>query len=125
MSEIQKKFSDVLQNIESSIVEVFRHNPTLTNYDVDEALKLAIDRFKREIKGHQPAQIKTTERSLLVFQAVVAVCEYRLGRSEPLEVAPIGPADLLDCLRTIQKSVQFWTKEGGRQGYLTFVSQFV
>ena len=29
------------------------------------------------------------------------------------------------CLKRIRKSVQRWNKEGGRQGYLTFVGRFV
>jgi hypothetical protein len=29
------------------------------------------------------------------------------------------------CLRKLHKSVEFWTKQGGRQGYLQFIEKFV
>jgi len=41
------------------------------------------------------------------------------------EIKPITVNELLDCLKRIKKSVQFWTKEGGRQGYLVYISNFM
>jgi hypothetical protein len=32
---------------------------------------------------------------------------------------------IIACLKRIRKSVEKWNKQGGRQGYLTFVEQFV
>jgi hypothetical protein len=34
-------------------------------------------------------------------------------------------AELVLCLKRIRKSIDFWTKEGGRQGYLNYVSEYV
>ena len=60
------------------------------------------------------------------------MCEFRLGRSAAPELAPeFGSFDpktvdeLLACLRRIQKSIDFWNKRGGRQGYLSYVAQYV
>jgi hypothetical protein len=58
------------------------------------------------------------------------MCELRLGRPTPLEtdggpIPPIPVSELVDCLRQLRKSVERHTNAGGRQGYLTFVSQFV
>ena len=39
--------------------------------------------------------------------------------------APISPEEAVLCLKRIRKSIARWTKVGGRQGYLTFVSQYV
>jgi hypothetical protein len=32
---------------------------------------------------------------------------------------------IVECLKRIRKSIQRWNREGGRQGYLKFVEQFV
>jgi hypothetical protein len=38
---------------------------------------------------------------------------------------PITADEIVACLKRIRKSVQRWTKEGGRRGYLTFVEGYV
>jgi len=62
------------------------------------------------------------------------LCEWRLGRtklSDDLDEVekdlpkPLTPAELLRCLKRLLKSVKHWSKEGGRRGYLTFISQYV
>lgn len=45
---------------------------------------------------------------------------------EPLDAEEVNSTDeVLACLQRIHKSVQRWTKRKGRQGYLTFVAQYV
>jgi hypothetical protein len=46
------------------------------------------------------------------------------------EVAEISPEpitldELVACLKRVRKSINLWTRKGGRQGYLTFVSKFI
>jgi hypothetical protein len=48
-----------------------------------------------------------------------------VDREGKYEIKPITVNELLDCLKRIKKSVQFWTKEGGRQGYLEYISNFM
>lgn len=38
---------------------------------------------------------------------------------------PITLDEIVACLKRIRKSIQFWTKEGGRQGYLNYVNGFI
>jgi len=40
------------------------------------------------------------------------------------ECDPIDVPTLVLCLKRLVKSVQQWNKHGGRQGYLTFMTQF-
>ena len=57
------------------------------------------------------------------------MCEWRLGNSSglaqegPIEGIPV--AELVPCLRTIQKSIPRWSRQGGRKGYLDFISRYV
>ena len=70
------------------------------------------------------------ERAELVFGSVQTMCEWRLGRSSfPGETAMpakgMPASDLVKCLREIQKSIPRWSRQGGRKGYLDFVSQYL
>ncbi len=60
------------------------------------------------------------------------MCECQLGRAVPPEwesrsftPAPNTVDQILKCLKRIHNSVDFWTKHGGSQGYLSYVTQFM
>lgn len=38
---------------------------------------------------------------------------------------PVALDEIIACLKRVRKSINLWTREGGRRRYLTFVSQFV
>lgn len=63
------------------------------------------------------------------FESVQKLCECRLGRTqipgESEAIAAVPVSDLVKGLREIQKSIPRWSKQGGRKGYLEFVSQFL
>lgn len=49
------------------------------------------------------------------------------GDNQPVDI-PIDPLtveEITACLKWIRKSIRLWTKEGGRQGYLNYISQFI
>ncbi|MDL1926862.1 hypothetical protein FBQ79_11420 [Anaerolineae bacterium AMX1] len=117
MTLVEEEYLDVLQNIEWAILSVYRENPQLFDYDVDKALNALW-------MGYRSEQI----------ERVRAICEWRLGRNpmqkegEDGEVVDLSPEPLthdviLACIKRIRKSVEFWTKEGGRQGYLYFIDR--
>jgi len=48
------------------------------------------------------------------------------GRNkEAPPVEAISVEEIVQCLKRIQTSVRRWNKQGGRQGYLNFVSEFI
>jgi hypothetical protein len=59
------------------------------------------------------------------------MCEFRLGREnlgsnvQAISIEKKTADEILACLRKIRKSVDRWNKQGGKQGYLQFVSEFV
>lgn len=129
---LEEEYRDVLQNIEFAIVSVYRDHPELTDYDVADAIQILTRQYVAEATKRYPPFSNLSERAGLVVQAAKNMCEWRLGRTalETKESEKItGPENSLDeiiaCLKRIHKSVQFWTKEGGRQGYLKFVSKYV
>jgi len=69
-----------------------------------------------------------------VYDSVRVMCEWRLGRGEIVtdkdgaslpQPPPIRTDEIVACLKRVRKSVQYWNKEGGRRGYLTFVEEYV
>jgi hypothetical protein len=131
MAELfEERFADVLQNIESAIISVYRANPALVDYEVDGGLGALIVHYGAVRQGKEPPPPPTDENRRRVFEAVRRICDWRLGRGEPLpgfEPFP-GPQsidDIVACLKRVRKSAQGWTKRGGRTGYLTFIRKYI
>lgn len=121
---------DILQNLEFSIAEVWRAHPEMTDYAALRAYEAAFQHYRAEHRGGTPKPAGLSRLDLAAFDAVKAICEFRLGRAPcpapgPATVPPIPLEKLLDCLRELRKSVERHTKHGGRQGYLTFIDQFL
>jgi hypothetical protein len=130
MGKFSEENLDVLQNIEFGIVEAYRADRSLLDVDVKDALDALVRRYRAEEERRTPPAMNLGDRASRVFASVQAICEWRLGRSPaPGETAMPEPgipvSGLVECLRKIQKSVPFWSQQGGRQGYLQFVSQYV
>ena len=118
---------DVLQNIEFKIIEVYRNDPSLLDIDAKDAVDALARHYHAEVEERRPAAANLSERAQRVFDAVKPVCEWRLGRTpmggQAMEAMRVS--ELVGCLRRILKSIPRWSAQGGRQGYLKFVSQYV
>ena len=119
---------DVLQNIEAVVTDVWRAHRELNNYTVMRAYEAALTLYREEARQHTPKPVALTGLDAEVFNAVKSVCDWRLGRSGPSDqpkITPISLEDMVACLSRLRKSVDFWTKQGGRQGYLQFIERFL
>ncbi len=123
---------DVLQNIESGIVSVYRQHPEMVDWDVETALGTLIQHYNMRGKPGEMRNLPGVQGE--VVNAVKAMCDWRLGRSQPIDendqpidsgMVPTTPEEIVACLKRIRKSVQFWTKKSGRQGYLKYIIDFV
>ena len=131
---IEDEYMDVLQNMELGIVQTYRSDPDLTDYDVTRALEAVMDVCKAEKIGREPQTASLSQRQKAVFGAVWAMCEWRLGREGAIRIAdgdnapspePKTPDEILLCLKRLLKSVQTWNRRAGSRGYLDFVVQYV
>jgi hypothetical protein len=123
-----EEHQDVLQNIEAVVIQVWRKHPELTNYAVMRAYEAALTLYKAEARQHTPKPVSLTGLDASVYEAVKVVCDWRLDRAAPpnaLNEDPISLEDMVSCLSRLRKSVEHWTKQGGRQGYLQFIDQFL
>jgi len=136
MSEprFEKRYEDVLQNIEFGIIRVYREHPEMTDWDALDAVQALIRTYQAEVRGRQATPPVLHSLSQEAYDAVRTMCEWRLGRTEvvdkegaPLDLAmqPVPLDEMVACLKRIRKSINFWRRNGGRQGYLTYVSHFI
>ena len=102
----------------------------MTDHVASRAYEAAYELYRAEGRGREGKPCPLTGLDLEAFEAVKAICEFRLGRgpvrNEGTEAAaPIPLADLCECLNELRKSVERHTKQGGRQGCLAFIDQFL
>jgi len=131
---VEEEYTDVLQNIEFAIVSVHQRNPALVDFEVDNALNALLAHYQAQAIGRAPRPARLNERSQQVFDMMKTMCEWRMGNDEELsddmrkrgpKLPPVSADVIIACLKRIRKSVQRWNKEGGRQGYLTFIGRFI
>lgn len=128
----EDKYLEILQNIEAMIIHVYRGDSELLDYDVQDAVDALIRLYVAESRQHARPAIRLDVRPQKVFDNVLPVCEWRLGRTEALDekvkglkARVISLDEMIQCLKTIQKSIRLWNKERGRRGYLDFVKDYV
>jgi hypothetical protein len=130
----EDKYLDVLQNLEFGIILVYRKDRRLLDYDALEAVDGLVRIYAAEERAYAPPTLKLGERAQRVFDSVKAMCEWRLGREkfpsdteqpDAVIATPLKVAEILWCLRRISKSIRFWTKQAGRQGYLSYINLYL
>lgn len=131
MPTVEEEYLDVLQNIEFAIVSVYREKPDLLDYDVDKVLNLLWTEYRNEKRDRTAPAPQLGVNAQLVYARVKSMCEWRLGRQnleakkdgQPVEmgIKPLTLDEIMACLKRIRKSIELWTKQGGRQGYLYFI----
>ena len=128
----EEDYQDVLQNLEAAIIFFWQENPDLIDAEVETALDWLIRFYNAEIQGRSFSRpLRGISRQ--VGDSVQAMCEIRLGRSpltdeQEKEILDIGNRtldEIVECLKRLKSSVNFWTKKNGRQGYLNYVKQFI
>ena len=129
---VEEQYTDVLQNIESAIVGVVKEEPRLLDLDVIEALDALIRGYGLEEQCREWPRTNLSSRAVLVFDGCKVICEWRLGRApmttsrgRTITPAPIGLAAIVHCLKRLRKSTRFWNERSGRQGYLTYIQEYV
>lgn len=130
----EEKYEDVLQNLEAPIMRIYRAQPSLTDYDVMEALEALRRHYIREARKQEPATFTLTKGVQEIFDMVRGMCELHLGRAKittpegetlHLEDLVITVNEIIDCLKRLERSVQRWNKSGGQQGYLKFLAEYI
>jgi hypothetical protein len=125
MAEFTDKYFDVLQNIEFAIMSAAREAPDATDWDVEQALDVLIREYRSRRPAGEPAERRLSPVARDMAGRVRAILEWRNTTTAEPPPRRVTPDEIVACLKRIQKSVRYWTKKGGRTGYLDFVDQFV
>jgi len=123
--EPEEDLLDVLQNIEFSIITEYRADRTILDIDVHDAIHALARHYEAEEEQRTPPRPRLAERAQRVFEAVQKACEWRLGRGTAGPDPPNTLTEIVACLKRIRNSIELWTKEYGRQGYLNYVQEFI
>lgn len=130
----EKKYEGVLQNIEFALVQEYNAHPEMTDWDAQEAVNGLIRAYQTEARGKPIPALKLAPLHQEIYDAVQAMCEWRLGREQMLddqgapvaaEMKPRTIDEIVACLKRIRRSIEMWNKELGRRGYYDFVSDYV
>ncbi len=135
-TKFEDEYLDVLQNIESGIVSVRKKHPEMTDWDAQNAVEGLLRTYQAEGRHRREPVLRLSPLAQETFDAVREMCEWRLGRGQASltteeaqgEIVPmrtITLEEMIACLKRIRSSIELWNKEGGRRGYLNFISQFV
>ena len=129
----EEDYEDILQNLEAAIIFFWEDHPDLVDAEVETALDWLIRLYNAEIQGRSFSRpLRGISRQ--VADSVQEMCEIRLGRSQledeegkaiSLDLGNQTIEEIVACLKRLKSSVNFWSKERGRQGYLNFVKQFI
>ena len=129
------RYLDVLQNIEAGIVMVYRRHPEMTDWQALSAVEALIRGYQAEARGRSFVPPSLDPLAQEVYDVVRVMCEWRLGRGaefvdeegRTVEIAPepISLDEIVACLKRIRRSINRWTKERGRRGYLTFIEPYI
>jgi hypothetical protein len=134
MTRVEDQYPDVLQNIEFGIVTTYSHHPEMSDYDVMRALEALVDAYAAEKIGRPPRNVRLSDVERTLLENIRRICEWRIGRGILTDgpgkaSGTLGDPKTIDeivlCLKRVLKSARRWNKEGGRQGYLRFVIQYV
>ena len=132
--KVEAQYFDVLQNIETAIVSVYEIDARLLDVDVLDALDVLIRNYALEEQGAGTRTSRLSGPAQRVHDVARRICEWRLGRQRLNTANPpagrrgsgeLSLAELVLCLKRIRKSVRLWNEQGGRQGYLDYVRQFL
>jgi hypothetical protein len=134
MATFEEQYQDVLQNIESGITSVYRANPGLTDHSVMRVLESLVDDYKGDKIGRPPRAVPFSELEGCLKEVMRNACQWRLGRealegvrgaTPDMKPKPVTVDEIILCLKRIHKSAKTWNKDGGAQGYLNFVVDYV
>ena len=129
---IEEERLDVLQNLEFVVARVYRQNPEMSDYAVLRTYEALLRAYSAEVTGRTPKPSTAEGVEAELLKQVKEVCEWRLGRvaqssiqDQVPECEPLDVPTLTRCLKRLVRSVTKWTKHRGRQGYLSFITQFI
>lgn len=133
MPHAEDEYPEVLRSLETGIVGVYRADPELLDAHVDGALEGLLRVYQAEARGRPAPPLGLSPRAAPVYAAVKSLGDWWLGREVIVDAEGVAQtpgrqldlATLTTCLKRLRHVAAKWTKENGRQGYLTRLARFI
>lgn len=129
MSTFEEQYMGVLQNIEFALLSTSQDFPELCDHNISRVVDAVIEYYKSKARNALPPSPHLSSHEHTMLERVKSICDWRLGLNTALDdqLTPVimTTDEILLCLKRIQKSIKFWTKQGGRRGYINFVMPHV
>lgn len=129
---IEENQVQVLFDIESNIVKIYQQDPDLLDAQLESAIDYLIRVYSAETQGRNAPRKIIRGVASDIADDLYAVCELYRGRAEAttlegksIECEVRTAEEMTECLKKLKSSIKTWTKQGGRQGYLNYVTGFI
>jgi hypothetical protein len=142
--EVTETYMVQLHSIEQAIIAIYRQNEELVDWDVLRVVETLINEYQAKRTDRATRSKPLQPNAQEVYENVRPVCESLLEQStmkvetqekkfgifpikvvKEIPVASISIDEIILCLKSLRGSIQFWSKESGRQGYLEYVNKFI
>lgn len=131
-TEFERKYEELLENIEANIISTSRRHPKLVDYNVNKVLTAMIRTIEADQKNKKPPRLSLNEGEeemydlLYVIYALTtdheSVAEIQFDGKRP-NLGKYTPDEVIACFKRLQKSIRTFSDQG-RRGYLNIVGQF-
>ena len=131
---VEEEFENVMMNIEMQVVDIARQNPKMTDWDVEKVYNALLKKYRAILKGRDVKEVSLGAPSDDLYFQVESVCDWLTGDAGfqnkdgddvELGLEKVSHEDMVACLKRLRKSLKMWTKEGGRAGYINYISEFI
>lgn len=112
----------ILEAMESRTVALFRERPELTDHAARRVYEALRDRYRAIEAKREPKPHRLDGLDVVLFDRILAVCEDLLSTDC---ADPETPDTLFRCFKKLLQSLELWNKQGGRTGYLNYISRFM
>lgn len=102
----------------------------MSDYTARAAYDAAVKFYRAEQRGHVPKPPELRGLDAEAFAELKKICDFWLGHDSDYHIntklaRPISLDMLLDCLRELSRSAERHTALQGRQGYLSFIADYL
>ena len=131
---IEEEFENVMMNIEMQVVGITTKNPKMTDWDVEKVYNALLRKYKAVSQGRGVKEVSFDSPVMDLYLQTEGICDWFVGDANfqdedgtdvDLGLEKVAYEDMIACLKRLRKSLKTWTKEGGRKGYINYISQFV
>ena len=131
LSEEQISF---VYNFERMLVDTYQEIPDLLDAQVATAIDYLIRVYNAEAQERDTPRNNIRGMASEIASQLQAICELHLGRAKmediegkpvDLKIRKLTAQEVVDGLKQINSSIKVWTKQKGRQGYLSYITDFI